>query len=151
MVHQAIEQVMSATHKSPSKGWELLQGPSFKSHPDRARLLCRVCWIALSKGMAQQVLFKPVAPGYSALRCCTLAVGYGQAYMHRASVTCSVSVPGVSSRCVPSYKLLVMLCHHRRNIFTPAPFRDIFSRASSPNAAAAACAKYNPQVWLPWE
>ncbi|CAM9135050.1 unnamed protein product [Scytosiphon promiscuus] len=53
---EAIEQVVSATHKDPSKGWELLQGSSFLSHPDRARLLCRVCWIALSRGMAQQVL-----------------------------------------------------------------------------------------------
>lgn len=52
---QAMEQVVSAAHGDPVKGWELLRSPAFAGHPDRARLLCRVCWIALDKGMAQEV------------------------------------------------------------------------------------------------
>ncbi|CAM9209213.1 unnamed protein product [Ectocarpus sp. 4 AP-2014] len=53
---EAVEKVMSCAHKNPAKAWELLQGEAFTSHPDRARLLCRVCWIALDRGMAQQVV-----------------------------------------------------------------------------------------------
>ncbi|CAB1113909.1 unnamed protein product [Ectocarpus sp. CCAP 1310/34] len=49
-------EVMSCAHKNPAKAWELLQGEAFTSHSDRARLMCRVCWIALDRGMAQQVV-----------------------------------------------------------------------------------------------
>lgn len=48
---------MPASHADPSKGWELLQAPALTSHPDRIRLLCRVCWIALDRGMAEKVIF----------------------------------------------------------------------------------------------
>lgn len=46
---------MSAAHEDPLKGWEMLQAPALTSHPDRPRLLCRLCWIALDRGMAEQV------------------------------------------------------------------------------------------------
>lgn len=46
---------MPAAHKDPAKGWELLRAPALTSHPDRLRLLCRVCWVALERGMAEQV------------------------------------------------------------------------------------------------
>ncbi|CAM9247576.1 unnamed protein product, partial [Ectocarpus fasciculatus] len=53
---EAVEQVTSCANQNPATAWELLQGETFSSHPDRARLLCRVCWIALERGMAQQVV-----------------------------------------------------------------------------------------------
>ncbi|CAM9352028.1 unnamed protein product, partial [Ectocarpus sp. 13 AM-2016] len=53
---EAVEKVMPCAYKNPAKAWEFLQGEAFTSHPDRARFLCRVCWIALDRGMAQQVV-----------------------------------------------------------------------------------------------
>lgn len=50
-----VEKVVPAAHEDPVKGWELLRAPALASHPDRFRLLCRVCWIALDRGMAEQV------------------------------------------------------------------------------------------------
>ncbi|CAN0183838.1 unnamed protein product, partial [Pylaiella littoralis] len=49
-------EVVSVAHQDPAKALELLRGETFVSHPDRARLLCRVCWIALDRGMAKQVV-----------------------------------------------------------------------------------------------
>lgn len=52
---QMVENVMPAAHEDPAKGWELLRAPALTSHPDRTRFLCHVCWIALDRGMAEQV------------------------------------------------------------------------------------------------
>lgn len=52
---QEVELVVSTAHKNPSNAWALLAGEALALHPDRIRLVCRVCRIALDHGMAQQV------------------------------------------------------------------------------------------------
>lgn len=49
---------MSAALESPAKAWELLNEQQFAGHPERIRLLCRVCRAALGRGMASQVRLK---------------------------------------------------------------------------------------------
>lgn len=43
------------TTKNPIKALELLNGGKYAGHPQRARLVCRVCEAALRRGMASQV------------------------------------------------------------------------------------------------
>ena len=52
---KAVEQVISTADKDPAKAWGLLMERPLVFHPDRIRLVCRVCRIALDRGMAPQV------------------------------------------------------------------------------------------------
>lgn len=52
---QAVEKVLSLAYKKPAEAWGLLKGEMFAGHPQRARLVCRVCRAALRLGLAREV------------------------------------------------------------------------------------------------
>eukprot|EP00903_Cladosiphon_okamuranus_P012352 g11581.t1 len=74
---QMVEKIMPTAHEDPAKGWELLQAPALMSHPDRSRLLCRVCWIALDRGMAEQVV-SWLAPSMAGVDGAAASTGAGE-------------------------------------------------------------------------
>eukprot|EP00752_Nemacystus_decipiens_P012187 g10805.t1 len=79
---QMVEKMMPAASEDPSKGWELLRAPALTSHPDRPRLLCRVCWMALERGMAEQVVtwIAPTTAAGSGAAETSAEVGEGRPY-----------------------------------------------------------------------
>lgn len=51
---KVTQRVMSAAHEDPVAAWELIKAEQL-SRDDRPRLMCRVCRVALDRGMAKQV------------------------------------------------------------------------------------------------
>lgn len=51
----SVKEVISVACKNPVDAWELLKKERYANHPQRARLICRVCRAALRMGMAQEV------------------------------------------------------------------------------------------------
>ena len=55
LVLQVLERIIPEAYKNPTKAWELLNGETSVFHTERARLMCRVCRIALDCGLAKKV------------------------------------------------------------------------------------------------